>query len=607
MAQVSPVARFSMKGWFAKQGIVASAEQVTVSSQVAWRITSISGKIGRKVSPWQTIVSLQDTNGSISFATRKAWVWLESTKDAIQTQKLALEKALYDTTIINEKNKVWSEVAKLDALKQQEKIVRDLENNDLSDTGSSLSLQLKKLQTDLDKAQWDYETKLIADDQTIENFINSVKLIGTDVYNLFTDTINLSDTLLWVTIERSNQNDTYEQILGNKDFYSKQRASDDLLKTIAAFTNFKTLVNDPNTGTMQPLLRSYSEWLNSINTMLTSINTLLINTEPWWSFAPTYNTFKAQFDGYKSKASWLGSSITNQLNAINSFFATYQQSQQSLAASIDSLKQQIELSKKSISDVAFNTQLWSDRQLLWLDATLKNQELTDKSVEYATNFALRNNELSLDSLGNSLESAKIAYEEANFARSKFTPTAPIYGTITDILVDRGQEVGPWTPLYTIVNTSLKQVELDITVWEKELIVPWQSVNLTQGWLEGKWVIESVSDIADSSFWYKVIVVITEGNFTIWSSVRINFEWSVGENVVIPLNVVTIVDNGRWVVQTWRNWSLSSTPVGLWAMAGEYVIVTEGLAIDDLVITSDISRFDPATMEIQIKTDDSTKK
>lgn len=607
MVQVSPVARFSMKGWFAKQGIVASAEQVTVSSQVAWRITSISGKIGRKVSPWQTIVSLQDTNGSISFATRKAWVWLESTRDAIQTQKLALEKALYDTTIINEKNKVWSEVAKLDALKQQEKIVRDLENNDLSDTGSSLSLQLKKLQTDLDKAQWDYETKLIADDQTIENFINSVKLIGTDVYNLFTDTINLSDTLLWVTIERSNQNDTYEQILGNKDFYSKQRASDDLLKTIAAFVNFKTLVNDPNTGTMQPLLRSYSEWLNSINTMLTSINTLLINTEPWWSFAPTYNTFKAQFDGYKSKASWLGSSITNQLNAINSFFATYQQSQQSLAASIDSLKQQIELSKKSISDVAFNTQLWSDRQLLWLDATLKNQELTDKSVEYATNFALRNNELSLDSLGNSLESAKIAYEEANFARSKFTPTAPIYGTITDILVDRGQEVGPWTPLYTIVNTSLKQVELDITVWEKELIVPWQSVNLTQGWLEGKWVIESVSDIADSSFWYKVIVVITEGNFTIWSSVRINFEWSVGENVVIPLNVVTIVDNGRWVVQTWRNWSLSSTPVGLWAMAGEYVIVTEGLAIDDLVITSDISRFDPATMEIQIKTDDSTKK
>ena len=175
MVQVSPVARFSMKGWFAKQGIVASAEQVTVSSQVAWRITSISGKIGRKVSPWQTIVSLQDTNGSISFATRKAWVWLESTRDAIQTQKLALEKALYDTTIINEKNKVWSEVAKLDALKQQEKIVRDLENNDLSDTGSSLSLQLKKLQTDLDKAQWDYETKLIADDQTIENFINSVK------------------------------------------------------------------------------------------------------------------------------------------------------------------------------------------------------------------------------------------------------------------------------------------------------------------------------------------------------------------------------------------------------------------------------------------------
>lgn len=62
--------------------------------------------------------------------------------------------------------------------------------------------------------------------------------------------------------------------------------------------------------------------------------------------------------------------------------------------------------------------------------------MTNQSIEYATNFALRNNEIALDALNNTLSNAQIAYEEANFARGKFTPTAPIKGTITDILVDR---------------------------------------------------------------------------------------------------------------------------------------------------------------------------
>lgn len=601
IANISPVASFSMKGWFLKQWVVMATEQVTVSSQVAWRITQIDWKIGKRVLGGQLLLSLEDVNGSISFWARKAAVGLESARDSYNQTQLSLEKALFDTQIGFQKNQVWSISTKQDIIKQQEKIQKDLKDNDLSNSWSNLSLQLNKLESDLSKAELDYQTKLDADNQTIANFLNSVKLIGTDLSNVFQDSIKAGDDLLGVSTNNRSNNDSFELMLGNKDFTSKQAAEARLSEAMLAYDQFKVIVADINVNTIVWLLASYSKGVDSINSMLASINTLLINTEPGGSFSTqTYASYKAQFDGYKSKASGLWTSITSQLNSINSFFATYKQSQESVAKWIESLKQQIDLSKKGLWDSQFNVRLSSQRQLLWLDASLQNQELTDKSSEYAANYVVKNNQIALDALGNAISNAQIAYEEANYARGKFSVEAPIPGTITDVLVDRGQEVNPGTPLFTIVNTNLRQVELDITAGERELMVPWQAVIINQWWISWKWIVESVSEVADRNFGYKVVIIIVEWDFVIWSSVSVQFQWSLGENIVIPLNAVTIVDNGRGIVRLWKNGQIVSAAVWLGSLAGEYVIVTDGVAIDDLIITSDISNFDPEKMEVRVR-------
>lgn len=599
--KAAPVASFSMQWWFTKQGIVSATEEVTLSSQVAGRVTQIPAKVGKKVGVGQLLLSLEDINGTITFATKKAAVWVESARDTYNQNKLNLDKSLFDTQIAYERNSISSLTSIEDIKKQQEKINKDLRDNDLSYSGSTLSLQLQKLAKDLEKAELDYQTKLDSDNQTILNFFNSVKLIWSDLSNLFQDSINLSDELLWVTTTNRNKNDSFEYVLGNKDMTSKQIADAKLSDTILAYEKFKMLVNDVNINTISGLLLSYSQWVDSINSMLASINTMLINTEPGGPFSTTmYTTYKAQFDGYKSKASWLGTSITSQLNGINSFFAVYKQTQDSLAKWIDSLKQQIELSKKSINDAQFNIQLWSDRQLLWLDATLKNQELSNKSAQFLLDYAARNNNLALEALWNALDSAQIIYEEANFSRGKFTVEAPIPWTITDIYVDRWQEVNLWTPLFTVVNTNLKQVDITVTDGERELIVPGQVVTIKKWAIIWKGIVESVSEVADRNFSYKVVVTVSEWNFPIWSSVTVEFAGSVGENIIIPLNAVSIVDNGRWVVNIFRNGEIVSSPVGLGAMAGQYVIVTDGLAVDDMIVTSDVTNFDPEKMEVRVK-------
>ena len=540
---------------------------------------------------------MEDTNWTISFAVRKAGVGLESAQDNRAIQNLNFEKSLFDNQIGLQRNKITSIATRFDVDKQEEQIQKNLNDNDLNVTWSNLSLQLKKLQNDLEKAQLDYQTKLDSDVQTILNFFGSVKLIWTDLNNLFADTIQASDLLLGYTSANRNANDGFESMLGNKDFYSKARAEAALGTALSAYDNFKMIVSDINADTINPLLKSYQKGIESVNALLTSINTLLIMTQPGGPLPESlYNGYKAQFDGYKSKASGISSSVNAQLNGINTFFATYKQNQESALKWIESLKQQIELSTKGVNDTQYNTKLSSDRQLSNLESTIKNQDLTDKSNDYTADYLVQNAKTTLDNLNNAVANAQISYEEATFWLSKFTVESPIWGTITDVLVTKGQEVNPGTPLFTVVNTNLRQIDLDITAGEKELIIPGQAVEINQWGIIGKGIVESVSEVADRNFGYKVVVIITEGSFDIGSSVAIQFTWSLGENIVIPLNSVSIVDNGRWVVQLWKSWKIIPTTVSLWSLAGQYIIVTDGLSIDDMIIISDISNFDSEKMQ-----------
>lgn len=168
-----------------------------------------------------------------------------------------MDKTLFDTQLSFQRNQVSSENTKTDVSKQQEKIQKDLQDNDLTVSGSNLSLQLEKLGNDLEKAELDYQARLSSDNQTIQNFFNTVKLIGTDLNNLFADVVEASDNLLGYTPEKRYINDGFEAVLGNKDFSTKTRAEDAFGKMLASYNEFKTLSNDVDTGTIVALLKSY--------------------------------------------------------------------------------------------------------------------------------------------------------------------------------------------------------------------------------------------------------------------------------------------------------------------------------------------------------------
>jgi hypothetical protein len=83
-----------------------------------------------------------------------------------------------------------------DTIKQLEKLDYDLTNVDANVVGSSTQIQLQKLEKDLAKAELDYQTKLDADSQTIQNFSTTAQNLYTDVNNLVSDVVTESDKIL---------------------------------------------------------------------------------------------------------------------------------------------------------------------------------------------------------------------------------------------------------------------------------------------------------------------------------------------------------------------------------------------------------------------------
>jgi hypothetical protein len=67
-------------------------------------------------------------------------------------------------------------------------------------------LQLQTLDSQIAKAQLDYETKLTADDQQLINFTNSAKTILNDTKSLIRDVMDETDKIIGATQERKNAN-----------------------------------------------------------------------------------------------------------------------------------------------------------------------------------------------------------------------------------------------------------------------------------------------------------------------------------------------------------------------------------------------------------------
>ena len=524
------------------------ASEIIIPSLVSGRIRNINFGLGAQVSPWSLLVQLQDT--------------MSPSGSAIQNAQLSVERA-----------KITEDSTTDDIAQQKRKIEFDLKNVDGTLTGSSTQIQLAKLQIDLSKAEFDYQARLKADAQTNENLITTTKNIQSDLQIILTDTVNETDKLLWITdIYINGEYKDIRIYIWAKDENTKNKVITSFYTISSLQRQLDTMksanINDKN---VSDYLKTYQSIANGLNEHFVLIKQLFVDTIDDARFKTQLMLVQTNFSTLQSKNSGLNASVTNQLNTIRSYFASYEDQQSSLAKQIESLRSQIALTKKSLEDVEFNTSLWAQRSQIWFDSQIKNATLSSQS-------------------------AFLQLDQANFNQSKFSVTSPLQWFVADVLVDLWQEVTPGTPLVKLVSTQ-QQVEVTLTSDEIKNIRLWQKVMIQSELWEAQWIIAQVAQTAERSWSFKVIVVLSK-NSTIPSGLFITVKIPVQKwTVLLPINALSIVDTNSAVAYFRDGTKIVVQKVTISSIFGDQVEITNQLPIDYELVITDMSNYDEKTMKI----------
>lgn len=219
-----------------------------------------------------------------------------------------------------------------------------------------------------------------------------------------------------------------------KDDKAKSDAERKLAELMAKKEQFASLGIDITIDNATTYLSGFKAVISDISEMTLLVKAVLNATTPGGTLTQAgLDTYIASFSALQTKASTISSSITSQVNNIDTFVTTYKDNQSSLAKQIESMETQIAVSKKQIEESSENASynLLQSKNNLDFVASTKDENL--------------------QSLRNSLGLAQVSYEEAQFNLGKFAIKAPIPGTVHEVLVDDGQEVSPGTPLIRMVG------------------------------------------------------------------------------------------------------------------------------------------------------------
>ena len=593
-----PLVQTTQSSYFTKNAKIIWTSQITVTSQIWWRVVSLPVGLGAIVNQWQLLVQLADTAWSTKFGLQRSQVAIDTANNTFDIQKQSLDKQIADTQLALQRAQSTATTVSWDTAKQLEKAQFDAQNSQ-NISWSTTQLQLTKLQWDLEKQKFDLETLRTSNRQTLANFVQTAQNINFDITNLVQDIATQTNILVWATEEFRNSSEALSPYLWAKDFNAKSQARNALVRLLWLQAQLKSLDTAVTTGNLTMYLGSYSDILDSVNQTVASVKTLLIASVPWWSFTQqVIDWLTAQFNGYASRSSGITSSITAQINWIKSFTSTYQKNEDSFVKQIASLDSQIWITTKTLQDAAFATSIWLDRttlatqdQRIWVDIWLQ-------SAQSNANFVSSTKDINLQSLQNSLKNAQIWLAENQFNQSKLRIASPITAIISDVLVDVGQDITPGTPLVSLASTS-QEIEIKLIDKERDSIQVWQSVTIVNERQQTQWRISSLSRVWDKNWSFKAIVLFNDQDFSIGTFVDVRIPLSQWW-VIIPLNAVKIVDINRGQIYLRDGTKIILKTVTLWQLFGDRIEIVDILPLTYQLITSDVSNYDPSKMNLQIQ-------
>ncbi len=588
---------FDWKFIIEKTGKISSKQDILLTSKAFGQVSQILVKVGDKVKKWQPLMYITDSIANYSENLKWASLNIESAKVNYKMQQINLDKNVSDAKINLDRVQKNFDISKAQIEEDMKRAKINFENSQLSGSWSQTFLKLQKIEDSIKKAEFDYTTLLVKNEEQIYSFISNSKNEYNSLLNLYTDIIEFSDTILGITPKNKSKNDSFEMFL-----WSTNREV--LITTKQDFNNllnYKNYLLTISTGdiTEETLLDFLTKFENGHKTLITFLNLLeetLIESSDSIGFER--QSYLTKVDTYQTQVQTRNTSFIALKNAVQTFLNTYKLTEESAKKQIDLLYADREISKSSFNDGEKLGEISYNKTILSLEDQLSMLESWLKSAKLSYENALKTREVSLESFQNQIKNAQNNYATALKEYSKLIITSPIEGTISQIFGDVWQDVSSTTQLFKIVSESIPEINTSFSKEEREFISEGQEVFIEKWDLLLTGIIESISEIADENLNYNATILLDADTNIIWDIVKIKVAVST-DTPLLPINVVTTKgwNLGSITVFSWG--TFSDVNIRTWSVFWEYIEVVSCAknCIDLNVVMSDITNYNEGEFRI----------
>lgn len=593
-----------------KTGKIRSSQDILLTGTANGRVNSLFVKSWDSVEAGQLLATLEDSVWNYQINLERAQNGVERANLSYESTKIQLEKQLIDTkTQLATLERNYSVLEK-DSEQNLIQAKNNYENSVLAGESTTSSLQLQQIDDTIKKLEIDYENQKVTNAQTLSSYKSLLITNFNSLVLILKDVSQMSDEILWVSKLNERKNDDFEDYLWVKDMSQKNQSELQLQELLAVrdgekIQEYQTLLQSSEITEVQVqeifsfIEANYEKIKIHLNSIETTVNNSTLSV---WSLSEAQiSQFTAQIDVLQGTFQWYYSAFLSYSSWVKTFLQTYLNTQNSLLKSIELQKNEREIQKKRLESSEISASVTYEKTLIGIEdakAELKTQiETAQRNIENAE----KNYDITLRSLENAIREAEIAYKSALKEVSKLSITSPINGTVSDVFLDKWQEINIGTKTFNILSDSTPEVEIAFSSSEKDLIQVWQEVFIDIGVERITWKIYSLSDIADANLNYKSTIVFTSGTVLIGDIANVVIPVTT-DTMLVPVNIVTTQGDGQGYIQTLSGTTFAPIRVRLWKVYSDSIeILSCSEDCKNLeIVLSDISNFDPTTFVIQKK-------
>lgn len=538
---------FSNKYEIKKTWTIKSSQDIFISSKVSGEIEDIQVSFWEEVQNWQPLFTIGDSDWNYSLNLEKTNLWIESSKLSYSSQKISLDKRISDYKISLEKLekdyniliKTVNENIKSSKNRLNQTKINLEQSNTSSWVITTSTIQIEKIKNNIEKVELDLENLKKSNIEQIKSFETTWKNDYINLKNLYTDIIDFSDKLLWVTFINKDKNDRFDDYLWRKDSVFLKTVEKELLEIIDfKKNNFSDL----------------EEWYWKLINFLDNLDIVLDNSiENIYFTQNEINWYKSKISWYKSSLSWKYNWFLSFKSNVEKFQNTYKNNEKSLAKQVELLKKDLELTTKNlevnwnIAEINFSdAEITHNKIVLNNESSLISMKTAVENAKLNLENAKKTKDITLRQLNNIIKISKNTKNLAYKNYKKLFVNSPIKWIVSEILVDKWQDVTPWTKLIKLTSLWQNEIEISLNLKELDLIKIWNDVSIKYLGKNIKWSISSISPIADKNLNYNAKISISSKIKLSWNIVEIFIPIKTNKKL-IPLEILKVKGKNIWEV------------------------------------------------------------